>query len=78
MFKLQVQGFTTTNRCRKKNHTKIFFFKSHQNLRNTFLLELRKKIEMGGGGGVTVLVCALQAKLSPTVISTLAKHPQIQ
>ena len=72
VFQLQVQGFTKPNRCGKKNCTTYrIFFKNRQNLPDTFLLELRKK-KMG----VTVLVFALQTKLSPTVIDTVAKRPK--
>ena len=70
VFQLQVQGFTTPNRCSKKTVPRIFF-KNHQNLPDTFLLEMRKK-KMG----VTVLVFALRTKLSPTVIDTVAKRPK--
>ena len=70
VFQLQVQGFTTPNRCSKKTVPRIFF-KNHQNLPDTFLLEKRKK-KMG----VTVLVFALRTKLSPTVIDTVAKRPK--
>ena len=40
---LQVQGFTTPNRCSKKRKTvPKTFFKNRENLPDTFLLEMRK------------------------------------
>ena len=42
VFQLQVQGFITPNRCSKKTVPRIYF-KNHQNLPDSFLLETRKK-----------------------------------
>ena len=65
----------TENHCRKKKTTPRYFFSKTT---KTFVIPFPWNWERKKKWGVTVLVCALQAKLSPTVISTLAKHPQIQ
>ena len=74
VFQLQVQGYTTPNRCSKKKKKKKtvprIFLKNRQNLCDTFLLEMRKN-KMG----VTVLVFAQRTKPSSTVIDTVAKRP---